>query len=123
MVKTAIQHYVIEYALKHLFEKYTNEFTQSKYITYKDLNKTHLYRYINEFNSSYGLMLVGGSLNRNIIIQSMQIVQYSDIKHILNGAYTFNSDVYYVLVSAVRKNGSSCIAKYPFLYGSSAILK
>lgn len=134
MIHTIIKHYIIDYVLNNLFDKYTNEFTESKYITYEDINKSHLYKYISMFIHGDETVIESKKWvdNNYLVVDYMQIVTFDDIKHLISFKEPIDFSIIYpswrlcnffILVKFKSDGSISPATAIPFDEFSSAILK
>lgn len=120
MIKTTLQHYIFDFALSHIFNKYADEFVISKYITSYDLNKSHLYKYIDVFDDGIKVYKEGSEWLYGHIIVNMQIVPESQVSHFMRE----NTQASYWVVFRMKTdfNYSPAIV-LPFVEECTAMLK
>lgn len=120
MIKIILQHYIFDFALSHIFNKYVNEFAISKYITSYDLNASHLYKYIEVFDDGVKSYKEGSKWHYGHVIISIQIVPENQVKHLMRADIQTS---YWVILRMQTESDFYTAIVLPFMKDCAAILK
>lgn len=120
MIKITLQHYIFDFALSHIFNKYVDEFAISKYITSYDLNKSHLYKHIEVFDDGVESYKEGSKWHYGHTIVSMQIVPETQVKHLRRADI---QAMYWVLLRLKTESNYHPAIVLPFIEDCTAMLK
>jgi hypothetical protein len=116
VIKITLQHYIFDFALSHIFNKYVDEFAISKYITFHDLNKSHLSQYLNVFDDGSKTYKEGVCYGRTIV--NIQIVSANHV-----GRRAYNQYSYYVMIRIKTESNYYPVIVLPFTEDCTAMLK
>lgn len=120
MIQTAIRHYIFDFALSHILNKYVTEFSVSKYIKACDLNKSHYYKYLNFFDDGVESYKEGSKWHYGHTVIKMQLVPEDEVGHLMKPKV--RSDFWVILYMKTEFEYHPAII-LPFVDGCSAILK
>ena len=79
MIKTAIKHYIYDFALNYLGDKYIKQFVKPTILRMQDINNTHLHSRVKYLSYANDFTLeVGKKITLGRIVDDMCIVSYDE---------------------------------------------
>lgn len=120
MIQTAIRHYIFDFALSHILDKYVTEFSFSKYITAHDLNKSDYYKYLDFFDDGVQSYKEGSKWHYGHTILRMQIVPEDEVGHLMKPKVQSN---FWVVFRMRTESDYYPAIILPFVDGCTAIFK